>query len=1772
MFTFSTSNNLQIDSSTGVISFKTIPSYEDGITQFTNQVLVQDTMRSQYDSWYEVRQSIVVNLVDVNEAPVFTSDSSFNIDENSNSLDLGIVSATDEDGDSLTYSISGSDMTIDSLTGALSLVSTPDYELVSSYSATVTVSDGVNSSTQNITVSVNDQNDNAPVFTSASTFSVDENETTIGTITVSDEDTNSSVTFSISGSDISIDSSTGVMTFNSAPDYESQTSYVVTVSANDGVNITSQNITININNVDEIAPVITSDSEFTIIENETAIGTITASDDDSDGSSLIFSISGSDISIDSSTGVMTFNSAPDYDSGVTLYFVNVTVSDGLNSTTESISISITDIDDEAPDMTSSWIWNIDEGETFVGTVTATDVDTHCFRCQESGSVSFSISGSDLTINNNGSVWPHLFSSGEMVFNTAPDYESGVTTYLATLTASDGINTTTQEIRVDINDVDDEAPNITSNSTFSVDENETVIGTASATDIDTDDSSIIFSVSGSDISIDSSTGEMTFISQPDFETQDSYTIILTASDGTNESTQEITISINDLDDSAPTFTSNATFSADENQTSIGTVTATDVDSDNSSITFSISGSDISIDASSGVMTFNSAPDYESQTSYSATVTVSDGINTDTQSINVNINNLNDNLPEIVNYTSLVDNGISINENQTTIYTISANDDDGDDLTYSIASMSEIGNNNDAALMDINSVSGLLSFNSPPDYENPQDSNTGNNYLVRITVSDGEYSHTIDTTVYVIDIDDETPMFTSSSTFAVDENETAIGTVVATDVDSDDSSLIFSISGSDISIDTATGVLTFNSAPDYESQTSYTARVTASDGSNSNTQDITVSINDLDDTGPTFTSNASFDADENQTSIGTVTATDIDSDDSLISFSISGSDIAINSTSGVISFISAPDYESQTTYAATVTASDGNNASTQDITVNINNINEWSPSITSSNTYFVDENETTIGYVEATDIDGDSVTFSLLNTTSPDPDEQYSGMTIDESSGLLEFSGLGVDFEERDTVSTIVVVSDGENSATKQLSIYINDVDDVAPVITSPSTFAVDENQTLIGTITATDVDTDDSLITFGVVVNSGDATNTNNAFPKNDHSSLDETDFYYYDIGSGISSKDIDLRIYDVDDTFTASFKDPLGNEQYSYTAQNAGTVDVTINVNDWLSSDGSTIDLELYNFDNGSGFTMAWQLIVDDVVIYSNSCGIHNTYGCADNSIVSGVVYEATIQLGGTTPGQISVDETTGILSFETAPSYETASSYSATISASDGTNTSEQDITININDVNDAPTFSSTSLAIEENHSSNESFGSVDITDDDGDILTYSITGGADQNVISIDSQTGSLSINHSPDYENPIDANGDKIYEVTITASDSSLSVSDDILIYVTNEMSGSIGLTSWNYKWVHGFSDIDAPKTCITDDCNNPDYWSVAGILEEPSSDAYIYTNTPSGSQTNSNSGRHYGGYQVLDIAAARPDYDEATDRYFNKYVLSLDTSPKTIKPCIESVASWNSSVNSTSCPDSIDLLNAGGDYIDVSEDGNTIAVSNGSSNITILRATDGDYDNWSIIGEISNIVANNESFHLSGDGNRILVLKDNGYLAMYEYENNSWSQVGDDIIEAEDNLNLDVHGGYFKNTSMNLDGTVIGTINRSTSKMHILEENNNDWSYRVDPIDISECCNRDFDMDVDGDVIVYTGGFNIRVAAFNGYDAYNIIDTFKFEDIGLYTSTIYQTQYLPVKLRISSHSGDKNNPIGSSSFHQIYVLTGIDVNDGEIAVLSVDWNDD
>ena len=72
-------------------------------------------------------------------------------------------------------------------------------------------------------------------------------------------------------------------------------------------------------------------------------------------------------------------------------------------------------------------------------------------------------------------------------------------------------------------------------------------------------------------------------------------------------------------------------------------------------------------------------------------------------------------------------ISVPENQTSAFTISASDPDGDSLTYSLSGT-------DSALFSVSS-SGVVTFNTAPDYENPSDSNADNVYGVTATVSDG-----------------------------------------------------------------------------------------------------------------------------------------------------------------------------------------------------------------------------------------------------------------------------------------------------------------------------------------------------------------------------------------------------------------------------------------------------------------------------------------------------------------------------------------------------------------------------------------------------------------------------------------------------------------------------------------------------------------------------------------------------------------------------------------------------------------------------------------------------------------------------------------------------------------------------------------------------------------------------------------------------------------------------------------------------------------------------
>ena len=87
--------------------------------------------------------------------------------------------------------------------------------------------------------------------------------------------------------------------------------------------------------------------------------------------------------------------------------------------------------------------------------------------------------------------------------------------------------------------------------------------------------------------------------------------------------------------------------------------------------------------------------------------------------------------------------AIDENTTEVTTFEAYDADGDIITYSISGT-------DADLLSIGSSSGTLSFIDPPDYENPQDNDLDNIYVLTVTASDGEFAVSLGIIVTINDV--------------------------------------------------------------------------------------------------------------------------------------------------------------------------------------------------------------------------------------------------------------------------------------------------------------------------------------------------------------------------------------------------------------------------------------------------------------------------------------------------------------------------------------------------------------------------------------------------------------------------------------------------------------------------------------------------------------------------------------------------------------------------------------------------------------------------------------------------------------------------------------------------------------------------------------------------------------------------------------------------------------------------------------------------------------
>jgi len=127
-------------------------------------------------------QTVVINITDINEAPVLPATAALNVGEFSGNGDaVGTVTASDPEGDTLDYRIDGGTgaalFNIDN-SGNITVNGDGNFDFESgttSYTIDVAANDGTdNSNTQTITINITDDND-APVLPSSGPFSIGEN-------------------------------------------------------------------------------------------------------------------------------------------------------------------------------------------------------------------------------------------------------------------------------------------------------------------------------------------------------------------------------------------------------------------------------------------------------------------------------------------------------------------------------------------------------------------------------------------------------------------------------------------------------------------------------------------------------------------------------------------------------------------------------------------------------------------------------------------------------------------------------------------------------------------------------------------------------------------------------------------------------------------------------------------------------------------------------------------------------------------------------------------------------------------------------------------------------------------------------------------------------------------------------------------------------------------------------------------------------------------------------------------------------------------------------------------------------------------------------------------------------------------------------------------------------------------------------------------------------------------------------------------------------------
>ena len=824
-----------------------------------------------------------------------------------------------------------------------------------------------------------------------------------------------------------------------------------------------------------------------------------------------------------------------------------------------------------------------------------------------------------------------------------------------------------------------------------------------------------------------------------------------------------------------------------------ISATDPDGDTLVYSLQTGGDVFDIHAETGQLLTKAELDYETATTHSVVVAVSDGKDTAGESdaavdatVEVTVSVIDANEPPALSGPSAVE---FVEGGDDSVGAYAALDPDGDEVSWSVGGA-------DAASFEI-SAEGVLRFLSPPDFDAPGDADGDNAYQVQVRVTDGKdtagesdaaVDATVEVTVSVIDANEPPALSGPSAVEFVEGGDDSVGAYAALDPDGDEVS--WSVGGADAASFeiSAEGVLRFLSPPDFDApgdadgDNAYQVQVRVTDGKDTAgesdaavdaTVEVTVSVIDANEPPALSGPSAVEFVEGGDDSVGAYAALDPDGDE--VSWSVGGADAASFeiSAEGVLRFLSPPDFDApgdadgDNAYQVQVRVTDGKDTAgesdaavdaTVEVTVSVIDANEPPALSGPSAVEFVEGGDDSVGAYAALDPDGDEVSWSVGGADAASFEISAEGVLRFLSPPDFDAPG---DADGDNAYQVQVRVTDGKDTAgesdaavdaTVEVTVSVIDANE-PPALSGPSAVEfVEGGDDSVGAYAALDDDGDEVSWSVGGADAASFEISAEGVLRF-----LSPPDFDAPGDADGDNAYQVQVRVTDGKDTagesdaavdatveVTVSVIDANEPPTWSVVAGPARVVEgavstVTVSVDKEFEVD-QTITLAATGGTAASG---DYSLSSSSLTLAAGDMSVTATVTAVDDSVIEGG------------------DETVVV----------TASHGGGAVGSA----------TVTIED-NDTPVWSvASAFSVVEGDTVVATLSVTDADTDVGD-LVWSVAGGVDASEFSL-SASGVLAFSAAKDFEAPDDADGDGTYEVTVRVSDGARAATANVEVSLAN-----------------------------------------------------------------------------------------------------------------------------------------------------------------------------------------------------------------------------------------------------------------------------------------------------------------------------------------------------------------------------------------------------